>query len=32
MYLQGSASWRRTDPLIEKELPLDTAMLRSTLG
>ena len=32
LYLQGSASWRRTDPLIALELPLDTTLLRSTLG
>lgn len=32
LYLQGSASWRRTDPFVAKELPLDTTLLRSTLG
>jgi hypothetical protein len=32
MYLQGSASWRRTDPFVVGELPLDTTLLRSTLG
>jgi hypothetical protein len=32
MYVQGSASWRRTDPFVVNELPLDTTLLRSTLG
>jgi hypothetical protein len=32
MYLQGSASWRRTDPFLAGELPLDTTLVRSTLG
>jgi hypothetical protein len=32
MYLQGSGSWRRTDPFVTNELPLDTTLLRSTLG
>lgn len=32
MYVQGSAGWRRTDPLIENELRLDTARLQGTLG
>ena len=32
MYLQGSASWRRTDPFVADELPLDTTLLRTTLG
>lgn len=32
LYVQGTASWRRTDPLVEIELPLDTTLLRSTLG
>lgn len=32
MYVQGSASWRRTDPFVADELPLDTTLLRSTVG
>jgi hypothetical protein len=32
MYVQGSASWRRTDPFVANELRLDTTMLRSTVG
>lgn len=32
MYLQGSASWRRTDPFVTDVLPLDTTLLRTTLG
>jgi hypothetical protein len=32
MYVQGSGSWRRTDPFLAGELPLDTTMIRSTLG
>ncbi len=32
MYVQGSASWRRTNPFVVNELPLDTTLLRSTLG
>jgi hypothetical protein len=32
MYLQGSASWRRTDPFEADELPLDTSVIRTTLG
>jgi len=31
-YVQGSASWRRTDPIIESELALDTLWIRSTVG
>jgi hypothetical protein len=32
MYLQGSASWRRTNPFVTSTFPLDTTLLRSTLG
>ncbi len=32
LYLQGSASWRRTDPFVTDELPLDTTLLRTSLG
>lgn len=32
LYVQGSASWRRTDPFVANELPLDTTLLRTTLG
>ncbi len=32
MYVQGSASWRRTNPFVVNELPLDTTLLRSTVG
>jgi hypothetical protein len=32
MYVQGSWSWRRTDPFLEGELSLDTTLFRSTLG
>jgi hypothetical protein len=32
MYYQGSVSWRRTNPFIENELPLNTTLLRSTVG
>jgi hypothetical protein len=32
MYVQGSLSWRRTDPFLAGELPLDTTLVRSTLG
>jgi hypothetical protein len=32
MYVQGTGSWRRTDPLIEEALQLDTLRLQSTLG
>jgi hypothetical protein len=32
MYVQGSGSWRRTDPFLAGELPLDTTLVRSTLG
>ena len=31
-YVQASATWRHTDPLVESELSLDTIWLRSTLG
>jgi len=31
-YYQGSASWRRSIPLIPNELELDTIWLRSTVG
>jgi hypothetical protein len=32
MYVQASGSWRRTDPFLVGELPLDTTLIRSTLG
>jgi hypothetical protein len=32
MYIQGSASWRRSEPLVETDLNLDTWSVRSTLG
>lgn len=32
MHLQGSASWRKTDPFLSGGLSLETATLRSTLG
>jgi hypothetical protein len=32
MYVQGSVSWRRTNPFVVSELPLNTTLLRSTLG
>ena len=32
MYVQGSGAWRRTDPFLAGELPLDTTAVRSTLG
>lgn len=32
LYVQESASWRRTDPFVETELPLDSIVLQSTLG
>lgn len=32
VYLQESASWRRTDPLVDTELSLDSIVLQSTLG
>ena len=32
LYVQGSAAWRRSDPLIETELELDTIWLRTTVG
>jgi hypothetical protein len=31
-YIQGSATWRRSDPFIANELRLDTIWLRSTVG
>lgn len=32
MYVQGSAAWRRSDPFVTTEFPLDTVWLRSALG
>lgn len=32
LYLQGSASWRRSEPFVVNELELDTVAIRSTLG
>jgi hypothetical protein len=32
LYVQESASWRRTDPFADSELPLDSIVLQSTLG
>jgi hypothetical protein len=32
MYLNGSAAWRRTDPLITSELVLDAIWIRSAIG
>jgi hypothetical protein len=32
LYLQTAGSWRRTDPLIEDSLELDTFRLRAALG
>jgi hypothetical protein len=32
MYIQGSASWRRSEPFVETDLNLDTWSVRSTLG
>ena len=32
MYVQGSASWRRSEPFVKGELDLDTFSVRSTLG
>ena len=32
MYVQGSAAWRRSDPLIINELALDSQWIRATLG
>lgn len=32
LYVQESASWRRTDPLVDTELALDSIVLQSTLG
>jgi hypothetical protein len=31
-YVQGSAAWRRSDPLIEGALKLDTLWIRSSVG
>jgi hypothetical protein len=32
MYIQGAASWRRSEPLVADELDLDTISIRSTVG
>ncbi len=32
MYLQGSASWQRSEPFVLEELDLNTTSIRSTLG
>lgn len=32
LYVQGSGTWRRTEPLVETSLELDTIRLRATLG
>lgn len=32
LYVQESASWRRTDPFIKTELPLDSIFLHNVLG
>jgi len=32
VYVQESASWRRTDPFIETELPLDSIFVHTVLG
>ena len=32
MYIQGAASWQRSEPFVLSELELDTILLRSTLG
>src|SRR5206468_1099696 len=32
VYLQESASWRRTDPFIESELPLDSIWIHTVGG
>lgn len=32
LYVQESASWRRTDPFADSELALDSIVLQSTLG
>jgi hypothetical protein len=32
LYVQESASWRRTDPFVASELPLGSIVLQSTLG
>jgi hypothetical protein len=32
MYVQGAASWQRSEPFVASELELDTILLRSTLG
>jgi len=31
-YIQESAAWRRTDPFIQAELPLDSIWLNTTAG
>jgi hypothetical protein len=32
LYLEESAAWRRTDPLLAQELPLDSIWLHTTVG
>ncbi len=32
MYIQGAASWQRSEPFLANEIELDTILLRSTLG
>jgi hypothetical protein len=32
LYVQGAASWRRTDPFLETDLELDTILTRTTVG
>ena len=32
IYLEESAAWRRTDPLLAQELPLDSIWLHTTVG
>lgn len=32
LYVEGSAAWRRSNPLVANELNLDTVWIRSTLG
>lgn len=32
LYVEESAAWRRTDPLLAQELPLDSVWLQTTLG
>ena len=32
IYLEESAAWRRTDPLLAEELPLDSIWLHTTIG